>query len=455
MKIIIAGAGKVGSHLAKMLSREANDITVLDDSQKRIDSIVSSLDVNVIKGKVSSVRTLQQAGIDQADLFISVYPSESQEINITSSLIAKKLGARKVLARINEEEFLDPENKLMFKEMGIELMFYPEKIAADEIVAQLKQSSALESMDFAHGKLRISVFKLDEDSPVLDMKLIDFMRKLSPQEARQFRVIAVSRNNETIVPGSDTQFLYGDQVFTVATREGEETVLRIFGKKNIAVSRVMILGGTEISTMAAEQLSHTMSDVKIIDNDKEVCLQLTETLPDNVQVVCGDGRNPDFLYEEGIKDYDAFVALTDSDEVNILACVVARKFGVDRTIAEVENVEYLNLAEDMGVDNVINKKLITAGRIFKYTLSGKARFVRYMSGTSAEVIEYTVAPDSAITRGPIKDIKLPKDVVIGGIVRGSDALIAVGDTVIEAYDRVAVFAMPDSVSEMDKLFKTV
>ena len=216
----------------------------------------------------------------------------------------------------------------------------------------------------------------------------------------------------------------------------------------------MILGGSEIGEMVAGQLMRQQLDaVKIIDIDKQRCRELTEKLPGGLLVANGDARNSDFLVEEGIRDYDALVAVTGNDEANILSCVVAKKFGVSRTVAQVENLEYLRLAEDMGVDAVINKKLITAGRIFKFTLSDKVRFVRYMSGTDAEVLEYTVAPNARVTRAPLKDIDFPRNAIIGGVIRGSDSFIAVGDTRIEPYDRVAVFALPETVKEVDKFFK--
>ena len=207
--------------------------------------------------------------------------------------------------------------------------------------------------------------------------------------------------------------------------------------------------------MIAAQLARQqqMEAIKIIDIDMQRCRALSESLPTGVTVANGDVRNSDFLVEENIRDYDALVAVTGNDEVNILACVVAKKFGVTRTVAQVENLEYIRLAEDMGVDAVINKKLITAGRIYKFTLSDKVRFVRYMSGTDAEVLEYTAAPGSKITHGTLKEIGFPRNAIIGGVIRGGDSMIAVGDTRIEAYDRVAVFALPEVVKDVDKFFK--
>lgn len=453
MKIIIQGAGAVGSHLAKMLRAEGNNIVVIDDDAERLENLASAVDIYTIQGKPNSIKVLRQAEVQTADLFITVYPSSLQDVNVVSAILAKQLGAKKVVARINDEEYLTPENKLIFKEMGIELMFYPEKTAADEIVDQLKHATFSETMDFAHGRLQISVFKLDENSPLLDQKIIEFSRSLSKEDSEKFRIIAISRGEKTIIPRPDTVFQFGDLVFTIAKREGVDLLIRYFGKKDVSVQKVMIIGGNPIAAMVAKNLSMNGIGVKIIEIDPERSVKLAEELPDDIIVVTGDGRNSQFLYEEGIREYDAFIALTGQDEANILSCVVAKKLGVFRTVAEVENFEYTRLAEEMGVDTVINKKLTTAGRIFKFTLSGRARFVKYMSGTSAEVIEYTVAPGSAITKHPIKDLGFPQGAIIGGVIRGNDSFIAVGDSVIEAYDRVAVFALPDTIKEIDRFFK--
>ena len=452
MRIVIEGAGEVGSHLAKMLASEANEITVIDADESRLAKLATTVDVVTIAGPASSIRSLKEANVERADLFIAVNPFTSQDVNIVSALLAKKLGCPKVSARIDDEEYLSYENKYLFTEMGIDMMFYPEKIAAGEIVDLLKRTASTEAMDFARGRLQMAVFKLEEDSPLLDMKLTEFADAITTDEL-QFRVVAVSRGTETLMPRPDMRFKYHDLVFIITKREGIAPIMAFLGKSNIEVGKLMILGGSQIGGMLAKSLSKQMETIKVIDKDRKRCLELSEKTDDNVIVVHGDGRNSDLLLEENIKEYDAFVAVTGNDEANILACVVARKFGVPRTVAQVENLEYVKLAEDMGVDAVINKKLITAGRIFKMTLSNKVRFVKYMNGTDAEVLEYIVAPGSRITKFPLKDLAFPQNAVIGGVIRGNDTFIAVGDTQIEAYDRVAVFALPSAVGEVDKFFK--
>ena len=452
MKIIIAGAGEVGSHLAKMLSNESNEITVIDSDSERLNALRSHTDVITVEGNPSAIHVLHEAAVEHADLFIAVSPSESQDVNIVSAMLAKKMGCKKATARINNEEYLTYENKYLFTEMGIDLMFYPEKIAAGEIVDLLKRNSSADSLDFARGKLKVSVFKLEEESPMIGMNMVEFS-KVAAEDGLKFRVVAISRGDQTIIPKFDTKFKYHDLVFIVSKREGQDKLMTYLGKRNIEVDKVMILGGSPIAEIVSKQLSKQVESIKLIERNKEKCLHLSETLPSNVIVVNGDGRNSDMLLEENIRDYDAFVAVTNNSETNILACVAAKRLGVERTIAEVENIEYIKLAESMGVDAVINKKLITAGRIFKFTLSNKVRFIKYLSGTNAEVLEYIVAPDTEITKRPLKDMGFPANAIVGGIIRGNDSYIAVGDTHIQAYDRVAVFALPEAVKEVDKFFR--
>lgn len=452
MRIIIAGAGQTGSHLAKMLSAEKNEITVIDSDPNRLAAIKEVCDVITFCGKLGSIELLKDASVSSCDLFISVCPYERQAVNIVNAMLAKQLGAKRCVARINDDEYLNYENKYLFTQMGIDLLFYPEKLVVGEICEMLRRTASTDSLDFARGKLQIAVFKLDEDSDLVDKTLGELSREVGFNNI-PFRVVAVARGNDTIIPHVDTKFRTHDLLFVISRREGIEVMLQYIGKRNIEVRKLMILGGSEIGRMLALQLSKELDEIKIIENDKERCFTLSEETPSNVIVVHGDGTNTDFLLEESIKEYDAFVAVTGNTETNIISCVAAKNFGIVRTIAEIENTEYIRLAERMGVDAAINKKLIAAGRIFKFTLSNKARFVKYMTGTNAEVIEFIVAPGAEITKREVKDLNFPQNAIIGGVIRGSEAFIAVGNTRIQAYDRVAVFALPDAVKEVDKFFK--
>ena len=434
MKIVIAGAGEVGSHLAKMLSSssETNNITVLDSNPERLEALSGTTDMLTVEGDPSSIEKLKEAGADRADLFIAVSPAALQDVNIVSSLLAKNLGAKKVAARINNQEYMKAENRLLFTSLGIDLLFYPEKVAAEEISELLKHSASTEFMDLSLIGKRPSDFS--------------GMYKELP-----FRVVAISRNGRTIIPHTDTKLKMNDLIFMITKKEGVSELMSYTGKPNIKINSLMILGGGKIGEFVAASAIKTTPNIKIIELRRERCTELSEKF-NNILVVNGDGRNSDFLIDEGIKDYDAFVAVTSNTETNILACMIAKRFGVMKTIAEVENIEYIQLAKGMGVDAVINKKLITAGRIFKLTLSSKVRNVKYLSGTEAEVIEYIVNPESKITGAPLKELDFPKDAIIGGVIRGKESIIAVGSTQIMPYDKVAVFALPHAVKEVDKFF---
>lgn len=454
MKIIIAGACEVGSHLAKMLSTSGqNEITLIDLSEEKLNAVAENADIMTICGDSSSIKTLQEAQVALSDLFIAVNPASSQNLNIVSALLAKKLGCQKVVARISKEEYLSYDNRILFTDMGIDLLFYPEKIAATEIVDLLKNAGATESLDFARGRLQLSVIKLDEDSPVMDQKLLDFSKEMTEKHQIHFRIVAVSRNGETLIPGPDFKFKERDMLFIVSLRESLSPLLSLLGREEVVAKKIMILGGSNIGRMVATQIASTADEVKVIDRSRDICLELSEELDPSIKIVNGDVRDTDLLIEEGVRSYDAVIAVTDNAETNILASVAAKRLGVPKTVACVENMEYLRLAEEMGIDTTINRKLIAAAKIFKLTLSDKVKFIKYMNGTNAEVLEYIIEEGASIIGKPLKDIDFPSGALIGGVIRGTDAQIAVGSTVLQAYDRVIVFSVPSSVNTVDKLFK--
>lgn len=452
MKIIIVGAGEVGSHLAKMLSNAENEITVIDPDPERLQNLSAVADIVAIEGKPTAIKVLEAAGAAEADLMIAVYPAEEQDVNILTSLLAKKLGTKKVAARINSEENLSYENKYRFTEMGIDLMFYPQKIAASEIMERLSHNGAVESVEFAKGKLQMDVFKIDEGSPLAGMTVQEFSEKATP-EAVQFRIVAIERSGQTIRPRYDTKLKFRDLLYIIAKKEVIRTLHEYTGKDNMQVNSVMIIGGSKTGKILAREISKRMDKVKLIETNRDRCAFLAEKLPPTVSVINGDGRNSDLLMDENITSFDAFVAVTNNSEVNILSCVAAKNMGVAHTVALVENMEYIKLAEGMGVDHVINKKLITASKISRLTMSDKVRLVKYLGGTSAEVIEFMTAPGAKITKDTLAGLDFPEDAIVGGVIRGSESFIAVGSTRIQAYDRVIVFALPDVARTVDKWFK--
>ena len=295
MKIVIAGAGEVGSHLAKMLNNEANEVTVIDQRRERLDNVTASTDVITVEGNPSAIKVLREAGAHYADLFIAVNPSESQDVNIVSAMLAKMLGIKKVTARINNEEYLTYENKFLFTEMGIDLLFYPEKIAAGEIAELLKRTASTNSMDFARGKLQIAVFKLDEDSPVLGMNMLEFSA-LAAKDGQKFRVVAIARGDDTIIPKVDTKFKYHDLVFIISTRDGMDVLMGYLGKQDIEVNSLMILGGSPTAEIVAKQMSRQLDSIKLIEMNKAGKITFKNVVTFNMDEYVGLPREHDQSY---------------------------------------------------------------------------------------------------------------------------------------------------------------
>ena len=444
MKIIVAGAGEVGTHLAKMLSSEFHDIIVIDPDEESLKNIDSNLDVLTIAGSATSIETLKDAKVKKADLFIAV--THSEETNITASIIAKKLGAKKTIARVDNNEYIEPENISHFTSLGIDYLIYPERIAAKEVVDLLGHAEIFESVDFSGGKLSLYVIKLNENAPVLNQTLGEITKK----KEIEFRAVAITRKGKTIIPGGEDQFQLNDLAYVVTNKAGIKDVLKYSGKKKIDIKNVMILGGSRIGKRTAKSLENRFN-IKLIEINKEKSIKLADFLQ-NTLVVNGDGRNIDLLNEEGLSNMDTFIAVTGNSETNILSCILAKKMGVKKTIAEIENIDYIDLGESMGIDTIINKKLITASRIFKFTLSAEVETMKCLTGSDADVLEFVAKPNSKITKGNLREIDFPKDAIVGGVIRGEKAFIAKGDTQINPEDRVVVFALPSAVKKLDNFF---
>lgn len=445
MKIVIAGAGEVGSHLAKMLSNENHDIVLIDTNEDHLKAVGTNLDVLTFAGSATSINILQDTGIKKADLFIAV--TQSEEINITASILGKRLGAQKTIARIDNQEYLLPANKEHFTSLGVDYMIYPERIAARKIVGLLQQTGTTEVVDFSGGRLSLFVIKLDQSAPIINKTLNEANSELSEME---FRAVAITRNSETIIPRGDDVFLPNDQVYVITNQAGIDDLMKYSGKEKFDVDNIMILGGSRIGKMAAKVLgSH--HNVKLIEADRSKSYQLSNYL-NNTLVINGDGRNIDMLMDEGLPKMDAFIAVTGNSETNMLSCLLASKMGVKRTIAEIENMDYIPLAENMGIDTVINKKLITASRIFRFTMTEEVSTIKCLTGTDAEVMEFVVKPESKAVTGKIKDLNFPEDSIIGGVIRGKNSFIAKGETEIQPFDRVVVFALPSAIFKVGKYF---
>ncbi|MDZ7626109.1 MAG: Trk system potassium transporter TrkA [Ignavibacteriaceae bacterium] len=446
MRIVIAGMGDVGYHLAKQLSNEEHDIIAIDMDQQRLSYSDSMADILTINGSSTSVATLKQAKVDKADLFVAV--TSFEEVNVTSAILAKKLGAKKTIARISNSEYLDEKVDISFPEIGIDFMIYPEELAAREMVNLILRSAATDVMDFEGGKLSVIGLRLDKDAPVIRKTIVDIAKEF---ESFDFRIVALHRNFRTIIPKGNDRFLPNDQVFVITRPEGNNVVLKLAGKEDINFDNIMILGGSKIGRRVAELLEDKMT-VKLIESDEEKSLQLADSLSSTL-VIKGDGRDIDLLAQEGIIDVDAFVAVTDDAETNIITCLMAKHLGVKKAIALVDKVNYIPLTQTIGLDSLINKKLIAANNISRYIRKSEVLALSTLEGIDADIMEYVVQPNSPITKKPIKDLNFPKEAIIGGIIRGEESMIAVGDTRIQKGDKVVVFSLPGGVKQTEKFFK--
>ena len=405
MKIIIAGAGAVGTHLAKLLSREKQDIILMDDNEEKLSTLNSNFDLMTATASPTSIKGLKEVGVGEADLFIAVTPDESR--NMTACMLANNLGAQKTVARIDNYEYLLPKNKEFFQKLGVHSLIYPEMLAAKEIVSSMRMSWVRQWWEFC---------------------------------------------TETIIPRGDDVIKLHDIVYFTTTRKYIPYIRKIAGKEDYAdVRNVMIMGGSRIAVRTAQYVPDYMQ-VKIVDNDINRCNRLTELLDDKTMIINGDGRDMDLLIEEGLKNTEAFVALTDNSETNILACLAAKRMGVEKTVAEVENIDYIGMAESLDIGTVINKKMIAASHIYQMMLDADVSNVKCLTFANADVAEFTVPAGAKITRNLIKDLGLPKGTTIGGMIRNGEGVLVTGDTLIRPGDHVVVFCLSMMIKKIEKFF---
>ncbi|WP_282037061.1 Trk system potassium transporter TrkA [Saccharicrinis aurantiacus] len=445
MRIIIAGAGEVGTHVAKLMCNANHDVILIDDNAERLQQMEAHFDLMTIVGSVSSIDDLKSANVESCDLFIAVPPYE--ELSIMSAILAKKLGAKVTIARINNYEYLLPENKEFFQQLGVDQLIYPEELAAKEIMTSLKRVGIRQQIDFSDGQLILYAIKIRENAPIVNKTLAE-VGEIHSQKL--YNIVAINRDGETIIPRGNESFKHNDLAYFITTPEGTQQLMTDAGKEQFDIKNVMILGGSRIGKKVAQRLEDDYN-VKLIEIDKEKSNRLADEL-ERTLVINGDGRNLELLKDEGIKKMDAFVAVTANSEVNILACQLAKKMGVRKSVAEVENMDYIDLAENVGIGTLINKKLIAASYIYRYTVKARVSHVKCLTTSKAEVLELVASDDSKIIKGRLSEIKLPKDVNVGGIIRNGQAIIATGNTQIMPNDKVVIFAMPSGIRKIEKMF---
>ena len=447
MKIIIVGAYAIGTHLAKLLSRNDHDTVLIDSDLERLSNISTDYDLMTIQASPSRIQTLKDAGVATADLFIAVTPDEN--LNMNACMLAKALGAKRTVAKVDNNEYLDPKMKSFFDSVGISSLIYPENLAAIDIANGLKMSWVRQRWDVHDGALTMLGIKLRDTCEVLNMPLKDLCKPESP-----YHIVAIKRSNETIIPRGDDVLKLNDIAYFMTTRQYIPYIRSIVGKERYAdVKNVMIMGGGATAVRATALMPEYMK-VKIFEADEARCDKLNELIDlDRAMVIHGDGRDIGLLNEEGIKNTQAFVALTGNAETNILACLTAKRLGVRKTVAMVENFDYISMAESLDIGTIINKKVLAASHIYQMMLDADVPNIHFLMSAYADVAEFTAEPDSKVTRKKVFELGLPKGTTIGGIVRGGEGLLVSGGTQIEAGDSVVVFCHEVDMSRLEKFFR--
>ncbi|MCG5643520.1 Trk system potassium transporter TrkA [Flavobacteriaceae bacterium LSUCC0859] len=448
MKIIIAGAGEVGFHLAKLLSYESQDITLIDSDKESLSYADNHLDIRALKGDATSISVLEDARVSDSDLLIAVTSSETT--NMTLCMLAKQLGSKRTIARISNTEFIENKETIRFKDLGIDELISPEELAASEIQSLINQSAFNDTYEFEGGTLTMVGICLPNGALFVGKNVKDAAATFPEVH---FMPIAIKRAGTqfTIIPRGDTVFQAEDQVYFITSKEGVEELYKMTGTVKKDIKNVMILGGSKVGQKTARDLCSRKFNVKLIEKDKQKATELSEQLP-NALVINGDGRNVALLEEESLSAMDAFIAVTGNSETNIMSCLVAKSKEIKKTIALVENMDYFQLSHSIGIDTLINKKLLAANNIFRYIRKGEVVAMTRLNNLNAEILEFIVKPKSAVNGKYIKDIDFPRLATIGGVIRDGEGRIVLGDFKISQGDRVVVCCLPSAIPKIEKLF---
>ena len=447
MKIIIGGAGAVGNHLSRLLAKDHQDCVLVDEFTDRLEGLEGKYDIMTLHGSPTSIQTLRDAGAENADLFVGVMTNESR--NMTACMIAHALGAKKTVARIDNIEYMSPDLKPFFEKMGINSLIYPEVLAAIDITNGLKMSWVRQRLDIHGGVLVLLGIKLRDTCEILNQPLRTLCGPDDP-----YHIVAIKRRDETLIPGGNDELRVNDIAYFMTTREYIPYIRKISGKEHYAdVRNVIIMGGGKTTVRVALTVPEYMN-LKIIESDEQRCEELNELLSGvDAMVIHGDGRDLGLLQEEGIQNTQAFVALTGNAEANILACLTAKRLGVRKTVAMVENLDYVEMAESLDIGTIINKKTLAASHIHQMMLDANVSNVRSLMMVDSDVAEFVADYGSRITKKPVKDLGLPFGVTIGGLVRGDQGILVNGNTQIEAGDSVMVFCHEQNLKRVEKYFK--
>ena len=445
MKIIITGVYSIGTYLAKLFAKNKDNIIIIDSDQESLEKINNEADLLTVCASTTNINTLKSNGIDEADLYIAVTPDQS--VNINNCIIAHALNAKKTVAKVDDPEFMTDDSREFFRRLGVDNLIYPEELAAREIISGLKMSWVRQRWDVHGGALVMLGIKLHHNCEILDQPLKDICGPDDP-----YHIVAIKRDADTIIPNGNDTLKYHDLAYFMTTKQYIPYIRRIVGKEHyVDVKNVMMMGCGNTGERAVKMMPSYMN-VKIFESDPHRVEVLNEVLPEKALVISADGRDVEELKNENIRDMQAFVALTNNTEVNILSCLTAKQLGVRKTVAMIDNMAYVGMAEQLSIGTIINKKAIAASAIYQIMLDTNVMNITYLLSANADAAEFVPVEGSKITQHPVKNLKLPKGMTIGGLVREGKGMLVSGNTEIKPGDSVVVFCHGINLKQVEKLF---
>ena len=447
MRVIIVGAGAIGAHLADLFSKIKQDIVIIDENEERLERIQADSDLMTIHSTGNTpIQSLNDAGVKNTDLFIAV--TRDENLNLSLCVLAKSMGARRTVAKVENAEFIDPQITEAFRAAGITSIIYPDNLAAHDIINGLQLTWARQRWEVHGGLLTLLGIKVRQGCKILNQPFKEIFKPDSP-----YHVVAIKRGNDTIMPSGNDMLIDGDFVYFMTTKDFVPNMKEIMGKSHYPdVKNLIIVGGGKTAVRVANLLPSGMH-AKIFESNAARCEELIDLVDTSrVMVINADGRSVANLLEENIKGSQAFVALTGNAEANILSCLTAKELGVTKTIAMIENMDYVGIADNVDIGTIINKQALTASHIYQLMLNGDVRNIRNMLTVNADVAEFVAQPNSRITRKPVRDLGFPAEAELGGIVRNGEGMLVNGDTVIQAGDNVVVFCHGTEISRIEKYF---
>lgn len=446
MHILIIGAGDIGFQLAKRLLQENHDVTVIEADPAKVKRASEQLDALVIEGHGASYHTLRKASLSNVDIFAAM--TNDDEVNVMACRLGKKAGAKTTIARVRNPEYTMPDFIMPPGELGIDIVIHPEKETADAVVRLIRQSSATDIIEFEDGRIQLMGVRLEAESPLLDTPLAELGRRFGNPP---LRIVAFIRKQHTYIPRGDDELVAGDQIFVTCDPEYVHEFVGLTGQKDTRIEDIMILGGGLIGQLIATSLDKEMN-VKIVESSGEKSQEIAEVLPRTL-IIHGDGTDYDLLAAEGIVDMDAFIAVTGDDETNIISTLLVRHMKVPRTIALVNKVDYLPITTTIGMDAVVSKQLLTVNAVLRTIQQQQVAAIATLPGIEAQCIEFIAAEKSKITRKPLKEIHFPRNAIVGAVLQNGELIIPKGDTRILPQSKVVVFALPQALDAVEKMFK--